>query len=311
MGVTDCSVLVSVIVPNYNHSRYLDRRMQSILSQTYHNIEVIILDDHSSDNSVEVIQSYLSDPRITKFIINEINSGNTFVQWKRGLSHAKGEIVWIAESDDYADVNMLEELVNAYTHKPNTVLAYTTNVLVDENENELSSGKVFSNKYVSSGQFLKRYLALENCVRNASAAIFSREVALSIDDSFMNYRGAGDYLFWVRVASKGNVAIVSKNLNYFRRHLGTVTDKRNSDGSNYISEVSILKEIGTYVRLPYLRKVLVFTHHCKRISWDTFDSVEIRKSVADAWEYEKYQNFFCRCLWWFTCNLRGRLNIYL
>lgn len=311
MNDTGNSPLVSVIIPNYNHSRYLDRRIKSVLNQTYKNIEVIILDDHSIDNSVEVIQRYLSDPRISNFIINEVNSGNTFFQWKRGFSYAKGSIVWIAESDDYADIHMLEELVRAYFHKPNTVLAYTTNVVVDENENEISYGKAFRNKYVSSDQFLKRYLSLENCVRNASSAIFSREVALSVDDSYINYRGAGDYLFWVRIALRGNVAIVSKNLNYFRRHSGTVTGKRNSDGSNYFAEVSILQEISNHVMLSSIRKVLVYTHHCKRISWDSFDSDEIRKSVVEAWDYDKYQGIFCRYLWWFTCNLRGRLNIYL
>jgi glycosyltransferase involved in cell wall biosynthesis len=68
---------VTVITPNFNHARYLSRRIDSILSQTFQDIELIILDDASTDNSREVIESYAKDPRV-KTIFNAENSGSTF-----------------------------------------------------------------------------------------------------------------------------------------------------------------------------------------------------------------------------------------
>lgn len=76
--------LVSVIIPNYNHARYLPERMESILGQTYKNIEVIILDDCSTDNSRNVIEQYKGFPQVSQVVYNKENSGRVFRQWKKG-----------------------------------------------------------------------------------------------------------------------------------------------------------------------------------------------------------------------------------
>lgn len=102
--------LVSIIIPNYNHARFLDERMQSVLGQTYQNFEVIILDDRSTDNSREVIEKYRSNPKVRKILFNDTNSGSPFRQWKKGMELASGEIVWIAESDDHCEDTFLEKL---------------------------------------------------------------------------------------------------------------------------------------------------------------------------------------------------------
>lgn len=82
--------LVSVIVPNYNHASYLKERLDSIYQQTYQNIEVILLDDFSSDNSVEILKQYAKKyPHKTRLVVNEQNSGRVFRQWNKGLALAK------------------------------------------------------------------------------------------------------------------------------------------------------------------------------------------------------------------------------
>ena len=93
--------LVSVIVPNYNHAQYLEKRIDTVLNQTYQNIEVIILDDKSKDNSIEVIEQYRNHPKVAQIILNEQNTGSPFKQWDKGISAANGELIWIAESDYY------------------------------------------------------------------------------------------------------------------------------------------------------------------------------------------------------------------
>ena len=88
--------MLSVIIPNYCHARYLKERIESILAQSYQDFELIILDDCSTDNSREIIEQYRSNPRVKHIVYNEQNSGSPFVQWQRGFTLASGEYIWIA-----------------------------------------------------------------------------------------------------------------------------------------------------------------------------------------------------------------------
>jgi len=89
--------LVSVIIPNYNHSLFLGERIDSVLNQRYQNFEVILLDDGSTDNSREIIEKYRGLEKVKHIVYNQKNSGNAFVQWNKGVELAMGEWVWIAE----------------------------------------------------------------------------------------------------------------------------------------------------------------------------------------------------------------------
>src|SRR4029077_11316800 len=101
---------VSVVVPTYNHSRFLRKRINSVLQQTFQDFEVILLDDCSTDDSRSILSSYTGDPRVRNEF-NDVNSGSTFKQWNKGVRLARGEYVWISESDDYAAPRFLERLV--------------------------------------------------------------------------------------------------------------------------------------------------------------------------------------------------------
>ena len=77
--------LVSIIIPNYNHARYLKQRLESIFNQTYQNFEVIFLDDCSTDNSSDIIEQYKDNPHLSQIVVNETNSGSPFKQWNKGF----------------------------------------------------------------------------------------------------------------------------------------------------------------------------------------------------------------------------------
>ena len=105
--------LVSVIIPNYCHARFLNELIQSVLQQTYQNFELIILDDCSPDGgaSKAVIESYRDNPHVSHIVYNEINSGSAFKQWGKGFELAQGKYIWIAESDDCCDPELLDTLM--------------------------------------------------------------------------------------------------------------------------------------------------------------------------------------------------------
>src|SRR5206468_9731239 len=114
---------VSVVVPNYNHARYLRRRIDSILSQTYQDFELILLDDSSTDNSREILDSYLDNAKV-RIEYNDKNSGTVFKHWNKGVRMACGQYIWMAESDDYADPRFLARMVPILEVQTEVTFAY-------------------------------------------------------------------------------------------------------------------------------------------------------------------------------------------
>jgi glycosyltransferase involved in cell wall biosynthesis len=89
------------------------------------------LDDASEDGSAEILQQFVSqNPETTSLVVNSVNSGSPFSQWKRGLAAAKGDLIWIAESDDFCDPSFLAELVPLFSNQA-VMLAFCRTVFVD------------------------------------------------------------------------------------------------------------------------------------------------------------------------------------
>ncbi len=232
---------VSIIVPNYNHAGYLPLRMDSILSQTYDNYEVIILDDASTDNSIEVISEYANNPHVSHVVRNGTNSGSPFRQWNRGIELAQGEIIWIAESDDYCAPTMLKRMVEAYVQYHCT-LVFSRSVAVDEEGNQMYiCQRMFrQDKHLNGARFIKRYMNTGNRIYNASSAIFSKKVALNISHEFESYMESGDWVFWIEIARQGNVAVIAEPLNYFRRSSTTQTSKSTLSGAADLEDFKVM-----------------------------------------------------------------------
>ena len=302
--------LVSVIIPNYNHARYLEQRLDSVFNQTYQNFEVIILDDCSTDNSLEVINRYKDNPHLSQIVVNETNSGSTFKQWDKGIHLANGDVIWIAESDDYCELNMLEELVNAYTHRKDTVLAYTPTILVNDDGSRQNHPYVGRNQYIRGNRYIKHYLTLFNWIMNASCVIFSKQAALNVKDDYKKYKGAGDYLFWVEIARQGNVAIVNKPLAYFCRHAGTVTDRRVLDGTNSLEVKMIIDHIDSFIPIRGWRKHLVYAYH-RNWHGGSYLSDEIYQKIAQMWQFDKYNTLVDKFLMTWARRIRKYFNYFV
>ena len=95
MNYNNTAPLVSVIVPNYNYSSFLKARLDSVFNQTYGNFEVILLDDASTDNSVDMLKEYAKNEHTAVLEINEKNTQCPFAQWVKGIRLAKGKYCWM------------------------------------------------------------------------------------------------------------------------------------------------------------------------------------------------------------------------
>lgn len=238
--------MVSVIIPNYNHSPYLKLRIDSVLNQTYKDIEVILLDDKSTDNSIDIIELYRNHPKVSHIILNDKNSGTTFKQWQKGITLAKGEYIWIAESDDYADETFLDKVLTSI-NKYNAVLGCALSQIVNENGHiKRSRDKIMEQEYCSKDEFLKNYLLTGNVIYNASTVVFRKDaVDPDIWDKITKLKYCGDWFFWANLIMNQDKGIVEvkEYLNYFRTHSANVSNKSERNGLTFLEGFPISKMI--------------------------------------------------------------------
>jgi hypothetical protein len=211
--------LISVIVPNYNHAAYLPLRLESIFSQTYSNFEVILLDDASSDDSARVLREFHQRySQKSTLVVNEENSGGVFHQWQRGLDLARGDIVWIAESDDWCTENFLETLV-PYFENEVIMLAYARTVFMDgDGEKQIWSINEYlhdidpqrwNHPIIETGPTIVRdAFAVKNIIPNVSSALFRtpRQLELLQDPEWRAMRTCGDWVLYLHLLRGGMLA---------------------------------------------------------------------------------------------------------
>ena len=155
---------VSVIVPNYNYANFIIERIDSILMQTYPIYELVILDDCSPDNSVEVINEKIEKikqdyPNLKiQFIENEKNSGGcVFKQWKKGFDATSGDYIWIAEADDSAENDFVENLIKSFDD-PEVVLSYCESARIDGENNLIREKSDDLYDMCRTGEWNKSYI---------------------------------------------------------------------------------------------------------------------------------------------------------
>jgi len=307
-------MLISVIIPNYNHAKYLDQRIQSILNQTYQNFELIILDDNSPDEgaSHRVIESYKDNPHVTHIVYNEVNSGSPFKQWDKGINLAEGTLIWIAESDDYCDTSLLEKLVYEFKNDPMLTLAYSLSCKVNQNGDKLPiiSYKGHGVTRLKGSDYITRYMALDNHCKNASACLFKKEAYVRSNKQYTTYRAGGDVLFWIEIAEQGNVAIINKELNYFRQHQNKVTPNSIRKGINYYEAKKTYEYIFSRFYISNFRKLLMLKNIQYLMETSKFESNLIRNDLLDYWGVKPLRGYEKLCIR-FIRALKNRFNLYI
>jgi len=136
MGLEKSKALASIIINNYNYGRFLPGAIDSALNQTYHNVEVIVVDDGSTDNSREVIESY-GDQLIPVLKKN----GGQASAFNAGFAASKGEVVCILDSDDIFLPEKVAEVMNIFAQYPDIGWCFHSLIWADINNNTLSGGR--------------------------------------------------------------------------------------------------------------------------------------------------------------------------
>lgn len=231
---------VSIVLPNYNHGRYLNQRIQSLLSQTHTDFELIIVDDGSTDNSIEVIRKYTNDRRVRTKFYSE-NSGSCYRRWNDGAQLAQGEYLLFAGADDYCHPTLLERLVEKLDKYPSVSLALSQSWEIDSTGRRLGSCREWTDPlnsqrwakdFIDKGQNECRYMLFLNTIPNASAVLMRREIFLEAGGFDLQFKLSADLMLYVKMLLVSDLAFVAEPLNYFRTHANTIRNKYIKDGTN-------------------------------------------------------------------------------
>jgi glycosyltransferase involved in cell wall biosynthesis len=230
---------VTAIVPNFNYAHLLGERLRSIDAQTVAVYELIVLDDRSTDDSLDTLVRLRSELR-TEFSVveNAVNSGSVFRQWLRGAELAHGDMLWIAEADDACEPTFLASVLPPLVSEADVVLSFAQSKQIDDH------GRVVANDYlaytddVDATQWRSDYirpgveeirqaLAIKNTIPNVSAVVFRadslRQVLREGIEEIASFRIAGDWVTYMMLAAQGRVAYTAQSLNRHRRHASSIT----------------------------------------------------------------------------------------
>lgn len=208
--------LVSICIPTYNSGAFVKRTLDSVLNQSYQNLEVIIVDDCSKDNTAEIVKVY-TDPRI-KFYINKKNAGLT-QNWNSSLKKATGKYIKLLCADDVIYKNCVEEEVKALeTHPTASMVIGNTHIVNSDDKITLKVRKLSKEGLHDGKKLAKKSILLKNYYGAPCSTLFRKDIIDKIGPFDEELRHIPDYDLWLRLSYEGDVYFVDKYLSAFRVH---------------------------------------------------------------------------------------------
>ncbi len=300
--------LVSVLMPAYNHEKYVKEAIYSIVRQTYKNIELLIINDGSSDNTFEKIQTLkdVCQKRFTNFVcLNQENKGVSFTLHKMAKL-AKGQYFYIIASDDIAEQNAIETLVREIENNNDYVLVVGDNAIIDSNskrvgwDNERNTVEIEKAKYRTFKEFLNHN---HKIAKDFSSDDFGSYESLLYDNYIPNgylikkeayFRSGGypkkalleDFYLNLQLSKQGKFKFVDKILFNYRWHSSNSVrqSKRMHDLSvlTYIEEKNNVRN--TKLEEIFLEKTKIYTK--------TFKIFKFLKVKKIKYKFGKEYNLF-------------------
>ena len=204
--------LVSVIMPSYNTAKYIPDSINSVLSQTYRNLELIIVDDCSTDNTDEAVKPFLSDNRI-RYLKNEKNSGAA-VSRNYALREAKGKWIAFLDSDDLWEKDKLEKQIS-FMEKNGYKFSYTDYIEIDENSEPLGVT-------VTGPKVISKTKMFDYCWMGCLTVMYDAEAVglIQIEDIKKN----NDYAMWLQVCKNADCFLLDEKLASYRKRKGSISN---------------------------------------------------------------------------------------
>jgi glycosyltransferase involved in cell wall biosynthesis len=207
---------VSFVVPTYNYARFVGQAVDSLLDQTYHEIEVIVIDDASTDGTQAVLAAYAADPRV-RLVRHEANAGHIRT-YNEGIAAARGEFVGLLSADDLClDRDAVRRQVALFDSDPAIGFVYPAQAYVDESGRLVRVAAPWPDDHVLDGLDEFRHLVFTNYVP-ASGPLVRRTCHDEIGCYDERLPHAGDWDLWLRLCTRYRVGYLAQPLYGYRMH---------------------------------------------------------------------------------------------
>jgi glycosyltransferase involved in cell wall biosynthesis len=208
--------LFSILLANYNNSEYLADCLKSVFQQTYENWEIIFVDDHSKDNSLQIINSYAVRDNRIKVFTNEANMGCGFTKAKCA-ELASGEICGFLDPDDALMPNALEIMANRHLEQPGAALVYSRRFHCDSKLKIKDVSEDDTGKFIShlATPLVNHFAAFKKRLYDETSGIDTR------------MKRAVDQDLYLKLEEKGEILFVSDALYFYRHNANSISLNRN------------------------------------------------------------------------------------
>jgi glycosyltransferase involved in cell wall biosynthesis len=209
---------VSVVLPSYNHERFVARALDSVLAQTYHDLEIVITDDGSTDNSVEVLRAYQEKDSRIKLFVNRVNYETHSVN--NCIRHSSGEYLAMLSSDDEFSPAKLATQVSFLDDHPDVAAVFTDARIVNEHGHDLADpthfySTIFTQPNRSRHEWLHHFFFKGNCLCHPSVLI-RRSVYETLGLYNPLLAALDDLEMWVRLCLHHQIHVLPEKLINFR-----------------------------------------------------------------------------------------------
>ncbi len=250
--------LVSVCIPSYNYADYLPAAIESVLGQTYGNIELIIVDDCSRDKTEEIVRTYAGRCKNIRFYRNETNLGMVG-NWNRSLELTAGDFVKVMGADDLLEPSCIEKSVNTLVENPNVSLLSCARTLIDKSGRPVRTSAYSHKSGITPGTIaIRKCFFTANLIGEPVAVMFRKKEALRGFDP--RYRQLTDLEMWFHLLELGDFAFIAEPLCRFRVHEDQTT-KANVSSLAFLDDERLLYR--DYIGKRYLGGTFVHRQQWK------------------------------------------------
>lgn len=209
----DQSPLVSICIPTYNRAKMAGKAIDSALAQTYQNIEVVVVDNASTDDIESLIATY-HDPRL-KFNKNAKNLG-LFGNFNRCIELARGKYVHILHSDDFIDQNFTKTCISFLEEHKDVAMTFSSTVIVDEMGNTLQLDQSRKSMIYPAPEGFRKILSTRGVV-SCPTVVMRKNIYDEIGAFAGEFPYAADYYQWLKTALRHDIAYIAEATLYYRQ----------------------------------------------------------------------------------------------
>ena len=268
---------VSIIVPVYNKEKYIDECIQSIINQTYKKIEIIIVDDGSTDDSEKIIKKYINSKSKIEYIKQHHQGGS--VARNRGLEVATGDYIMFFDADDVLELDAIESMLEK--NDENDIIIGNYHIMNEDN-NLIDSKKIIKKNIIDKKNIFKKYYDIPPTL---GSKMYKRSIIVENNINFANVRIGQDLNFYIKFLSCAKTVCGVDNFIFRYRIVNNSVSRTYS--SNIFGIVESIREIKSYLRRnnkqdlidKYMSKIELSNYNEQMSKLVCFDKKEDRRII--------------------------------